>query len=309
MKKILILLAILLGGYLQAQDTLYIGSDPIVYGPTKTWVTNTVAASGVDSANWEAGYKTVYYSWTEALRPGIDTADFQNDMYYSLDTADILDSLDVLLVLANRDSVIAKTNWVNPGTNDALGQTNTGTLGFDQYEGFTSDGASYITSNYNPSTDGTYFKQNSASMGLYSRTSEAASATFDMGAAHGAGNKNYISLRYTADVFVGRVNENTGGTHNANSVTAGLGITTRTGSTTTSQYMNGADLGSANATSVAIAAADFYILCRNNLGTASGFSTKEISIVFFGGILGDTQASEANTIFETYMDAIGKGVQ
>jgi len=51
------------------------------------------------------------------------------------------------------------------------------------------------------------------------------------------------------------------------------------------------------------------ILARNDEGTENLQSENEVAIFFIMDGVDDAEAAALNTIFETYMDAIGAGVQ
>lgn len=102
----------------------------------------------------------------------------QNQYIIDLKTAGIWAELDVYYVFANNGSQEFGTlNWKNPNTNQAT-LVNSPTFAINQ--GFTFNGStSYIDTNFNPSTQGVKFTQNSASRGLYMRTPPSSGVYMD----------------------------------------------------------------------------------------------------------------------------------
>jgi hypothetical protein len=245
----------------------------------------------------EAAYTTEYQAVLDAMTtdPTGDTLTWQNDMVYSLDTAGIWDNLDVFYVCASNNEDNAKINWINPGTFDI---TDPGTTAptFTRFEGWTGDGSSdYLSTNYNPFSEATYYLINDCSFGGYFRSLGASTDAF-----FGSSAANHVE-RYSA-TYRFEVNGNDATTYPLFS--AGLFYADRALSTEAKFFSNGSLDQTDAHNSGAIPNADFVILNNNS----TGFSSGQISIFFAGGSLADKAAS-FNTIIETYMDAIGKGVQ
>lgn len=91
-----------------------------------------------------------------------------NAYVLALKAGGVWNSLDGLYVFAAADSQAALINWRNPGTHDA---TLVNAPTFTQDRGFTGNGTnSYVNSNFNPSTAGGLYVQNSAHISARSLT-------------------------------------------------------------------------------------------------------------------------------------------
>jgi hypothetical protein len=101
-------------------------------------------------------------------------------------------------------------------------------------------------------------------------------------------------------------------TPNTNS--SGLVLATRTNTSITSvaNYRNGSPLADNDAcTRNKLIDAVIYILCYNysNSTGPTYYFPGQVSIAFILDGVTDAEASAINTVIETYMDAIGKGVE
>jgi hypothetical protein len=85
-----------------------------------------------------------------------------NDLIVRLKGTTIWAKLDALYLLAAHESAAALVNWKNPGTYD-LTLHGTTAPSFVTDSGFVTDGVdNYLNTNFNPSTAGGSFAQNSA---------------------------------------------------------------------------------------------------------------------------------------------------
>jgi hypothetical protein len=202
-----------------------------------------------------------------------------------------------LLVFATEinDDDEALINWIDPGTHNADDPT---TTLWTQYEGYTGDGVEdYISTNYTSTAT-----QNDASAGVYIRNNFAGD-----GYVFGDGDPIFcLRPRNSGNGLIARVNSSND--HDIVNVTTSVGfwIISRTGANAHEVYFNGASLEEEADASTGVPSAEFHIFHRN--GGAS-YTTHQVSIFWVMDSADDTDASALNTIFETYMDAIGKGVQ
>ena len=96
-----------------------------------------------------------------------------------LKVAGVWDKLDVFYVFATNNSALATLNWINPSAHRA---TLHSSPTFVAKKGFEGDGSSsYLSLNYNPSTNATNYTQNSASIGLYTNGDNNVGDTADYG--------------------------------------------------------------------------------------------------------------------------------
>jgi len=142
--------------------------------------------------------------------------------------------------------------------------------------------------------------------GLYNRLSQAGNANIDLGTKSG-GVLTAMYIRNGSNQF--SVFNNTATSASvANAVTQGMFITNRRLATTMDFYVNKTSLGPVIKGVTAIPNNPFYILAHNHAGLASLFSTKQISMGFFGASLSQSEVNTLTDSFETYMDFNGKGV-
>jgi hypothetical protein len=262
-----------------------------------------------DTTNYYSVYKAIYDEM--ANPPGHDTAHFQSAMVYSLDTCDfeggasLWDRMDFIDVIATKTHADAFINWASPGTFDITDPGST-TPTFTKYSGIAGNGTSdYLSANYAPGSDSIHVGNNKVTLGFY-LIAETDGGTV-MGAADNGG--RYLRLYPESSGNMGsRIN--TGTTYTTSNTTSrGLSLATRRSSTEIEHYINGSSLGSTTSSeSTGLPTTDMYLFCYNNNGTATGFNSGTIAIVFILDAITDAEAVALTTIFETYMDAIGAGM-
>lgn len=237
--------------------------------------------------------------------PSNDIKDYQNTMVEALIAGGYWARMDQLLIPAtevNTDGE-ALINLINPGTYDA---DNVDATAWTTLEGYTGDGtADYISTNFNPGDGGSYnYTLDDAAIGIYLRT-DLAEGISVCGSYDGT---NRISLTpyATNDQYYIRVNQPTSGVlMGAAGAATGLHVITRTASDTVSYYRNGGLVETGTYASSAIPNMELYVLRMNGAGF---YSAHQFSIYFVMDGVDSTDVAALNTIFETYMDAIGKGV-
>jgi len=261
------------------------------------------SATTVDSANWETEYKTVYYEM--ATPPGIDTADWQNDLVEGLVDGGFWADMDLLYIFANRVQADALINWIDPGTFNADNPTSTA---FVKYFGFQGNGADdYISTNYIPDTDATNATLNSTAVGIYLLDDEAGSGTdYAFSAYESTTIRTDLRARAADDNVNAYVNSGGIGSA-ANTTTKGMFIISRTASNATGIYLGQNTLDTDTDASVDTPNVEMYLF-----GKVSGtqyFGSNSAAIFFIMSGVTAANADDIDTIIETYMDKIGAGVQ
>ena len=188
---------------------------------------------------------------------------------YSVDS--LPQAFEAIYVMKSETKEAALKNLVKRTDFDLVDVNNTT---FTQLQGIAGNGSnSYLNTTFIPSTDGTVFTQNSASMSLYSNTDGILNAG-DMGSRNATSTyRTIIFIRYTGDLFYGNLNSGNGSggtTSIPNDKGTGYFTTSRLTSTLTNNYINDKPLGG------------------NILDTAYGLSAYEINIC---------RINTANTIF------------
>jgi hypothetical protein len=183
---------------------------------------------------------------------------------------------DVLSLLF-LDNATDALRWINdPATLMTAVNSPTHTPG----EGYTGNGSSsYINSNFNPSTDGVQYTQNSASMGVWVRAVGSSGLGYYAGLAVGP---DTTAIARSTDGNAWVAFGPSGGPNNnettlSQSASGLLGIN-RSGAAAIECYVAGVLDGTDTDSSSAPANADIYILARNDSGTPFAHSDGQASI-------------------------------
>lgn len=210
------------------------------------------------------------------------------------------EKLDAFYALAAENSVAALINVRNPGTFDA---TAVNSPTFTAGQGFTGNGTSaYLRSNFNPSTAGGQFAQNSASFGGRSRTAGVAAGNQSCIVSYLSSNHCLIP-RNGGDVFFARINELTGQNSGANVITAGHFAAVRSGATTQEHYINGVSVFAGTAGTTVTPPNDTIVFGAR---VSSGdFTAKQMASAFIGGALNSTEVAALYAAELAYMQAVG----
>jgi hypothetical protein len=293
------LLTALTDGTVTARATANDGSA--VYGEEIITISN--------QTSYATEYQTVYDAM--GTKPSAGTATAQNTMVNSLVSGGYWARMDLLYIFAtDATTVEAKINWVTPGTYNLTDPGSTNPT-FTSLEGYTGDGSSdYLSTSYAPYTNYDNIAINSTTLGAYTRTHTTNTGRVIGLYEHSSGDKLWELIPNNYDYLSGTLNSYSGFGYEQSS-DIGTAMVTRRGSTESEIYRNGVSLGSdaTVSTNFPLSGA-VYILAQNNVGTgAEEFYGDQVSIIFVMDAISDAEATALNTIFETYMDAIGKGVQ
>lgn len=238
-----------------------------------------------------------------------DTArqDAINALIKGLKDDDLWATLDLLHLYAAATANDAVLNW--KGTSFTASLVSSPTFTVDR--GVTTDGSSsYINVGYNPAIAGGNYTQNSATMGLYSRTTANDPAgNVDMGAFDGSRICD-LSVNST-NLTTGRLNSGTGAEYRASSPGgAGAFSVTRTGSATLAVYRNGTVLTRTDAndhTSSGLVNATLFLGGRNISGLNAP-STRQYAAAWLASGWTATQNSNFYARLQTYLLAIGANI-
>lgn len=254
-----------------------------------------------------AAYCTEYNTVLAAMTtdPSTTNKGYQNTMVTALVNGGWWARMDQLFIFATEVNTggEALINWKNPGT---LNADNVHATAWTTLEGYgPGDGANdCISTNFIPNTHGSNYTQDDAAVGIYLMVNQQ-----DAGFAFGA----YTSDKSTTLIVRSATNTatyliNSGdGEAVSNSVANGLFILSRTASNRSDLYRNGSRTHYNTKLSGGLATNEILLLNRS---VVDGFSTNTVAIFFvMDGVINETEATAINTIFETYMDAIGTGVQ
>lgn len=260
------------------------------------------------AAGYATEFQAVYDSWT--TKPSAAIAAAMNAFVVGLIADGVWTKRDVFYLFAvhTNSANEALTNWANPGTYNAAlaGSPNPS---FAAYEGLTPDGANgYVTSNWNPNSEGINYLLNSSSVCHYLRNNlSEGNSKLEFGAYDGTNNITGYARR-SGDVIDIRMNASAAADAGSNADTRGLFVFTRTGANVQVAYKNKVALVNGVAASNGIPNVDMYIGAYNNNGVMAGSCQKQIAMFFAGGGMTQTDVNSLTDRFETYMDSNGKGV-
>lgn len=229
------------------------------------------------------------------VQPDSARKDAINTLVLALKNGGLWALLGAFYIFAAHDVQAARLNW--KGSSYDLAQV--GSVTFDTDLGFTGDGAT----GYH---DGGYVfgvgegVQDSAHLGVYSRTGPGAGAT-------DTGNSNsIIACRTTGNTMAHRCNSGTTTTP-ANLTGLGHFVSSRTASNATQGYRNAAALGAVSTFASGAPDAVNSIRLGGRSGTV-GFSARQLSAAHMGAGLSATDVSNLYNAVQAYMTTVGANV-
>ena len=200
-------------------------------------------------------------------------------------------------------------NLKTPGTYNltfATGVTHSST-------GMKGDGASgYANTNFTPSVNAPS-SLNNVHISVYSRTNQA-DFNWDIAASNVISSQSqYLGmyLRGTNDLFYVLANVPQSGVSSStisNNDSRGLFIANRTASNSLKGFKNNVKLLDNSTNSQAIMNIPLFILAANNGGTASSYSTRQLSFASIGDGLTDTEAANFYTAVQAYQTTLSRQV-
>jgi len=219
--------------------------------------------------------------------------------------------LDALYILAAPDVATAKLNLVSSSFTITSHGTNIDTTGFTAYSGFTGNGSDrYLDTGCAPSAGTLNYQRDACSYGAYVLSNTAGSNSVEIGANDGAATIADLLSRQAGGNILMRVN-NTSGVNVTNATRAGMYVGTRTSTSNVPVYKNGntTPIGTdTNGSQIITSLPSFFILARDDSGTASSFSSEQLSAAFIGGAQTATNASNLSSRINTFMTAYGINV-
>lgn len=254
---------------------------------------STVAASSTFATDSSYGAEALAVFAAFTTPPDTTRKGHINTAIEALKTAGVWTKLDGLYLFAAADSQAALINWTVPGTRNAS-LVDVPTFAADR--GFTTDGVNDSINLFDPSGGGLQFAQNSASFALWSRTiGQSAGAN---GVTHGV-SSGFINPRTTTDLSSYRINDNTS-TTTANTDGTGLFHATRTGSTASAMYRNGAAHSSGSVASTGVTTGVLRLGFNN-----AGFNTHQFAAAAVGSGFTSGEATSFYNALLAYMQAVG----
>lgn len=257
------------------------------------------------SSNIFAGYN-YHWQWEQQhpTRSSINQIAYLNELILTLKVDGNWTLLDRIWIMAVATSDQALVSLVNP-TSTKLTLVNSPT--FTTKEGFAGNGStSYINTGYNTSLSSAQFTLNSNTCAIYSRTiGAAASSQYELGQGNGSTSAYAILIRETS-LGIFTYNFNGVSLAKANTASHGFYSSVRTASNAISIWKDGISQNTGTTASVALINNSVYVCCYNANGTASNYSTKQISVICFGS--GTINQLKLYNAIQAYMTKIGKQI-
>lgn len=259
------------------------------------------------TATGGSGYTTEYQAVYDAMtnKPTSGIASAQNTMVQSLKTAGLWSKIDVLYIFAQYSNGASEAliNWKNPGTYNAdINNSPT----FTSLRGFTGNGSnSYIGTNWNPSTNGVNYTQNSASAFYYARSMQTNTAS-NFGAESGSNAMVDVS-NGSSSIHYQSFNNAPYTSNSATFGSNGFFIYNRASSSSFEIYKNNGVIGGDSLTSTAVVNREVYVLALND-GSVANPSGAEIAVFGCGSSLSSQERTNLQSAIETYMDSNGFGI-
>jgi hypothetical protein len=229
----------------------------------------------------------------------------QQTAYQNLICGEVTDGTFALLdweyVFATSTTANADLNLISSSYTPTINGTET----FAAYGGYTGDGSSgWINSNYNLSTSGGHFAQNSATVGACQLNSRTAS---NQGASIGGSSGTLViqlNPLNSGDAYYPVAG--TGFPGFANTQAQGSFISSRTSSAGETLYINGSSVATSSDTSAPLVSVTESVGAENNGGGGvNGYSTDQIAYSFSGGGMTGTQVTAMYNRLHTFLSAIG----
>jgi hypothetical protein len=208
-----------------------------------------------------------------------------------------------LYIFPVNTATTANLNWIS--TSYGLTAAGASPPTFTSGSGYTGTTTGYFDTGFNPSTAGSIFTQNSASIGECTLTSRTASQAYT---AMGLQNQsNFIAdmiIPFGSSGFQGPLNDANYPNFIVGNV-QGSFVVSRQASTSVSMYINGSSVATPADTSGALQNMDIYIFAQNNAGTAASFDQDELGYVYFGQGMTSGQVSTINSDLHALLVALG----
>jgi hypothetical protein len=263
-----------------------------------TFASFPAAGSAVDSAAVVNAFKTA---------TGISDTTIENALLDLVDDIAAISSGDVwtnklklIYPMVGGTAATHAVNLRNPGTHDG---TMNGTITHNA-NGVTGNGTTgYIDTNFNQSTHGA---DDDEHISIYSRT-DLADNSHVLTVMNGLGNGTILLPKGASNTFISRSQDNIS---NTVAVTDSLGYfsVNRTSSTGYRKRQNGTNTNVTQSGTQAPLNLNFYLLARNNNGSAASWTTRNIAWAAIGRGLTESEDAALMTAVETFQDALSRGV-
>ncbi len=218
-----------------------------------------------------------------------------------LQTDGVWTKLDRLWIFAAENSQSALTDMSSAHTLAAVVAAPTFTID----RGYAGNGStSYVNTTFNPATQGTNYKLNTASVHCWDNSNRAGANLVQIGSDNGT---DYITIATfgLGSTTLLNINELAAGNTGASANSIGFFSLNRSAAAAIQSYQNGASIGSGTTSASVIPSFAVFVGARNSSGTAGLFSTDQMSAAALGGSLSAGETLLFYNRLRTYMTAVG----
>lgn len=270
----------------------------LLWTPARADLLNTGVGNGYSTLS--CSQATTFLARTSGL-DAAHTAAYTN-LICGLVANGLWSGFDFLYVFSTQDATTAGLNLVST----SYTATPTSSPTFTADRGYAGNGtSSYVSSNWNPSTNGVQLTQDSASIGVWSLTDKVSATSTEIGAV-AAGATSFLRMQTkNAGNFTSAIN-NTTSVNVANTDATGFYTGNRSSSTAVTAYKNGVSVGSGSIASTPRPNATMLIDAQTVEGTGpSNFSVSQLSIAFAGRSFSAVEQAQLYQVFCGWQKAVG----
>jgi hypothetical protein len=254
-----------------------------------------------EEVSYEAESETLFAAMS--VEPDATRKGHIDDLIAALKTASVWSTLDYLRVYAAADTQAASLNWKNPGTYNAT-LVNSPTFTADR--GYAGNGTtSYIDSNFNPSTAGGQYAQDSAHIGVWVRDDIANNAHCIGSYLTTSTRRTQINPRTAGNTLAWAINRAAAPETPANSAGSGHFVTRRSASNASAVFRNATSVATSIGASDALANLNIYELCSNGNGTPVSHTARQLAAAHVGASLTDQKITDFYNALSAYLTAVG----
>ncbi len=201
------------------------------------------------------------------------------------------------------DRAFSLINLKAPGTRNATISV-TGTTLFEKGSGLTNDGAaSYIKTNFNPTSHGVNYTQNNASILYRTKVNYGNRSDYSVSALGAVPAGGILLQIRSSDLVVIRSQQSTN-SFTANTLTAGNWVMSRSGASLTKLFKNGSQVGSNFTVATnGLVNEQIYLNVLINNSVLSSYADKQVGFYLIGSNV-DAIVIALNTAIETYFTTL-----
>jgi hypothetical protein len=262
-----------------------------------------------DTSTLYSEYKTIFDAMD--VKPQWDTALYQDDMVYSLDSAGFWDRIKLLYMPVAASSLAdSYHNWADVNnTSDYTAAIGDAPV-FDRVVGWDGNGSSdYLTTGWIPGSDSSLVNH-AAGVGNNDITIAAWCTATTKGNTNPMG---VVEISFTglsfinytgSDTFYAYLNSDNYSSFGDNVTGSGFTMATRRGPTDVEGYRNGSPTGTVDTDQSVRLPIDraMYLLANNDRGSAAAFHPDPVAIILVMDAVTDAEALAIYNIFNLYMN-------